>query len=87
MKATSHLSDLVRTMARQPVPPAVHALADRIRRTYPLSAQAILFYGSCLRTGDDREGIVDLYLLVDSYHRTYARHLWAALNKLMPPNV
>jgi len=81
------LSDLVRTAATQPVSPAVRALAEHLRKAHPDAAQAILFYGSCLRSGDDRDGIVDLYLLVDTYHRTYAKHIWAALNKLLPPNV
>jgi hypothetical protein len=65
----------------------VHALADHVRGLFEKTAQAILFYGSCLRSGDDREGIVDLYVLVDSYPRTYSRHIWATLNKLLPPNV
>ena len=87
MDEKKQLTDLVRHMAEQPVSPAVHALADHVRGLFDKTAQAILFYGSCLRSGDDREGIVDLYVLVDSYPRTYPKHIWAALNKLLPPNV
>ena len=87
MDEKQQLTDLVGHMAEQPVSPAVHALADHVRGLFAETAQAILFYGSCLRSGDDREGIVDLYVLVDSYHRSYAKHIWAALNKLLPPNV
>ena len=78
---------MVRKMALQPVSPGVLALADHIRGRFSNTAQAILFYGSCLRSGDDSDGIVDLYVLVDSYRRSYAKHIWASLNKLLPPNV
>ncbi|MCK7514406.1 MAG: hypothetical protein MZV70_67245 [Desulfobacterales bacterium] len=33
--------------------------------------QAILFYGSCLRSGDDRGGMVDLYVIVERYRSAY----------------
>ena len=87
MNENSSLSDLIRQTALQPVSPAVQALGGHIRGRFQGALQAILFYGSCLRTGDDRDGIVDLYVLVDSYHRCYSRHIWASLNKLLPPNV
>jgi hypothetical protein len=29
--------------------------------------QAVLFYGSCLRSGAARGGMVDLYVIVDRY--------------------
>jgi hypothetical protein len=67
--------------------PAIHALSDRLLVTYGKAVQAILFYGSCLRMGDDRGGLVDLYVLVDSYRAAYRRPLLAVLNKLLPPNV
>jgi hypothetical protein len=67
--------------------PAVRALTDEILLRYGSSAQAVLFYGSCLHTGDPYEGIIDLYLLVDDYRLAYRRRLYAILNKLLPPNV
>ena len=87
MDKNRQLTELVRHMAQQPVSTAVLALAEHIRSLFSKTVQAILFYGSCLRSGDDRDGIVDLYVLVDSYHRSYPKHIWAALNKLLPPNV
>ena len=70
-----------------PPPAAVSALAERLRASWGDAVQAILFYGSCLRTGEDRGGMVDLYLIVDRYHGAYSSPLWASLNKLLPPNV
>lgn len=65
----------------------VGALIDEILARYGDAACAILFYGSCLRTGDDLDGLVDLYLLVDSYRSAYGRCIPSFLNALLPPNV
>jgi hypothetical protein len=48
--------------------------------------QAVVYYGSCLRRGDE-EGIVDLYVLVDDYRLVYPSRGHAWLNRLLPPNV
>lgn len=81
------LLNAIRDRSVLPPPPAVAALADRLRASWGDPVQAILFYGSCLRTGEDRGGMVDLYLIVDRYHGAYLSPIWASLNKLLPPNV
>jgi hypothetical protein len=81
------LINLIRRQSSQPASPGVRALADELLKCYGTTAQAILFYGSCLRTADDFDGLVDLYLLVDSYRSTYRSQIQAALNKVLPPNV
>lgn len=89
MKARTHarLADLIRRRAAQPAAGAVQALADRILATYGESVLGILFYGSCLRSGDDRGGMVDLYVIVERYRDAYPSRFWAVLNKILPPNV
>ena len=72
-----------------PVPshPALHTLVDALRTRYGDNVVAVLFYGSCLRSGDPYDGLVDLYLIVDRYrdaNSSLARALW---NWLLPPNV
>jgi hypothetical protein len=67
--------------------PARNALIGEILGRHGEAAQAILFYGSCLRSGDDLDGLVDLYLLVDDYRSAYKSRLQASLNVLLPPNV
>ena len=62
-------------------------LIDDILARYGEAAQGILFYGSCLRSGDELDGLVDLYLLVDSYRNAYCTKLPAFLSALLPPNV
>lgn len=46
-----------------------------------------LVYGSCLRSGDIYEGLLDLYLICDSYSGAYSQRRLAAANWLLPPNV
>lgn len=83
----SRLLTLISRKSSLPAPTGVRALADEILARYGSSVQAILFYGSCLRTGDDSEGLVDMYLLVNSYSSTYRGRVQPFLNKLLPPNV
>jgi len=80
------ISIIGRSALRQPSP-AVQTLIDEILARHGRAARAILFYGSCLRTGDDLDGLVDLYLLVDSYRNAYSGWVPALLNALLPPNV
>jgi len=81
------LLDLIRQRPALPTGGAVQALADRIRTTYGDAVRGILFYGSCLRSGDDRGGMVDLYVIVERYRDAYPSRFWAVLNKILPPNV
>ena len=87
MDSPRQLVDLVRHTSLQPVPPAVKSLVDEILVLFGNAVEAVLFYGSCLRAGDDEGGIVDLYVLVDTYRDAYGGGITASLNKLLPPNV
>jgi hypothetical protein len=78
---------LIRERSFGEVTPGVRALADEVLARYGRAVRAVLYYGSCMRKGDDREGLVDLYVLVDSYRSAYGRGARALLNKLLPPNV
>jgi len=66
---------------------ALDTLVAALRQTHGASINAVLFYGSCLRSNDPFDGIVDLYLMTDSYRSLYRSRLRAALNWLLPPNV
>jgi predicted nucleotidyltransferase len=79
--------ELIRRKAAPPAAEAVQALAERIRATYGDAVRGILFYGSCLRSGEDRGGMVDLYVIVQRYRDAYRSRFWAVLNKILPPNV
>lgn len=85
--AAESLRAIVAAELRQPVPAAVLAMRDEIRRRHPCGIEAMLFYGSCLRRGEPVEGVLDFYLLVDDYRRFYGRAKPALANAVLPPNV
>lgn len=68
-------------------PDSVVALSEILRARFGAHAQAVLFYGSCRRSNDDTDGIVDLYVLVDDYRASYGRWLPALANRVLAPNV
>jgi hypothetical protein len=83
----SPLDDAIGTHLAARAPGSVVALGEVLRRRFGTHALAILFYGSCRRTNDDADGIVDLYVLVDDYRGAYGRALPALLNRMLAPNV
>jgi len=66
---------------------ALDALADYLRDHHGSAVNAILYYGSCLRSNDPFSGIVDLYLIADNYSVVYPGKLDALVNWMLPPNV
>ncbi|GJL61372.1 MAG: hypothetical protein NPIRA04_00260 [Nitrospirales bacterium] len=87
MTISLELLQLVRSQDAEPVPESIQALCETLLTRYSDAIQAILFYGSCLRADSDIDGIVDLYLIVDSYTTIYDTRLLAFTNTLLPPNV
>ena len=70
-----------------PIFARAQAAADHIRARFGAGVVAVLFYGSCLRLGDDDGKILDFYVIVDSYRRAYPGLGLALWNRLLPPNV
>jgi hypothetical protein len=87
MSVPSNLLNLIRKESSREPPEGVRALSEVLLNRYGEVTQAILFYGSCFRTGDDTDGLVDLYVIVDSYRAALPNRLQAMANKLLPPNV
>ena len=81
------LLELARGQAGRPVSAGGRALATRLQERYGPALQAILVYGSCFRAADDRDGLVDLYVLVDRYRAAHRRRARAVVNKILPPAV
>jgi hypothetical protein len=83
------MGDLERLIAdelAQPVDPRVSDAAAAIAALYP-EARAVLFYGSCLRTGEIDGHMLDFYLIVRDYREAYGKRWLAWANRLIPPNV
>ena len=81
------LLQLIAAESAASAPPSVIAVAEAARRRHGPGIAAVLFYGSCLRAGDDAGSVVDLYLLADSYEKVHRGLLMRLLNRLLPPNI
>lgn len=68
-------------------PVAIQQAAKEIMGHYGDHAVACLFYGSCLRTGEVEDKILDFYIIVDDYLAAYGSRALAWGNKMIPPNV
>ncbi len=80
------LSEIKKRMIR-PVSPELDFLAKALVEKYRGAVRAVLFYGSCLQRGNPFDGLVDLYVLVDSYGHAHGTNLSSLTNYLLPPNV
>ncbi|MCB1706798.1 MAG: hypothetical protein KDI17_18185 [Halioglobus sp.] len=67
--------------------PTLAALLAKLQARHHGAVCCTLVYGSCLRSGDIYDGLLDLYLICDNYRAAYQRPLLAAANWLLPPNV
>ena len=83
---SKRLTDIIRTELERSVPPEARALAEKLAAESGDTVLAILFYGSCLRN-KTTEGVLDFYILVDSYNRYHSSRLGALANTLLPPTV
>ncbi|GAO39581.1 hypothetical protein SCH01S_35_00160 [Sphingomonas changbaiensis NBRC 104936] len=80
------LEQLIADELAQPVDPRAVDAAAAIAAGYP-GARAVLFYGSCLRTGAIDGQMLDFYLIVRDYREAYGKRWLAWANLLIPPNV
>ena len=87
MHPTQQLTDLLAQSTPRTFIKELLALRDALLQQYSGAVDAMLFYGSCLRSGDALDGLVDLYLVVDDYRKAYRKSLPALFNRLLPPNV
>lgn len=87
MQPTQQLTDLLAESTPLTFSRELLALRDALLQQYNGAVDAMLFYGSCLRSGDALDGLVDLYLVVDDYRNAYRKPLPALFNRLLPPNV
>lgn len=85
--AAAALAPLVAVELERPPSPALAPMVGAIRRRHGAAVAAVIFYGSCLRTGAVEDGVLDFYVLVDSYRRAYGSGLLAVANAILPPNV
>lgn len=85
--ANDALRDAVDRLIDAPAPPGAQALAQALRARHGDTVAAVLFYGSNFRRADDREGLLDLYVLVDDCRAALGSRPSALACRLLPPNV
>jgi len=82
-----HVGEIIEAEARRPGFGEAFEMVEEIRRRHGGSVAAVLFYGSCRRTGWAADSVLDFYALVDGYRAAYAGWAPAFFNWLLPPNV
>ncbi|MEE9411850.1 MAG: hypothetical protein V3V22_02235 [Methylococcales bacterium] len=88
LNSMQQLTGLIDKHVNQPANPALQPVTQAILERYGESTQAILYYGSCLRSNNPYDGLIDLYVLVDHYTTAYkGKSLLPFVNWLLPPNV
>ena len=87
MNGGSALTATVGALLEGPAPPGALALAQALRERHGTGVAVVLFYGSNFRRGDDREGLLDLYVLVDDARAALGSRLSAWACRRLPPNV
>ena len=79
---------LADALTARAIPETVQRFAAALADRCGTRAKAVLYYGSCLRTGVLEDRILDFHVLVDRYRDAYpGRPCLAAANALLPPNV
>ncbi len=82
--SSADLRQVVAAEADGPLAPALANLVDAARDRFEPAVLGILFYGSC-RRDQTLSGVVDLYVLLDSYQHLPWLERW--LGRLLPPSV
>lgn len=62
-------------------------LVEALKLRFGSSLEAVLLYGSCLRSDDLGDGVVDFYAIVNSYSKAYPERYLGYLNAWLAPNV
>jgi len=81
------LASIISDELSAPVPPEATHMARTLCEDWGAGVSAILFYGSCLRTSDLDNKILDFYVLVDTYAAFHKSRIKRWLNAAFPPNV
>lgn len=73
--------------SQQSQQPALDSLLAHLKARHGNAINCVLLYGSCLRSGDIFDGLLDIYLICDDYRSAYTSRTMATANWLLAPNV
>lgn len=71
----------------RPVASDLLTITETLRARFGSALMALLFYGSCLREGNLRDGLVDLYVLLDDYTSVRTGLVSRLAGRCLPPTV
>ena len=74
-------------MASESVSADFSIFVEELELRFSSSLDAILLYGSCLRSHEIGDGVVDFYVVVDDYSNAYQENYLRYFNTWLPPNV
>ncbi len=87
MKISPLVLEAVAQPSRRSIPRAFQLVADSLSKNYGSAVLGVLLYGSCLRAGTHKDGLVDCYVLVENYSSVYSQFWLVLFNRWLPPNV
>ena len=61
--------------------------ASALKSKFENSLVTIIFYGSCRRSKQYADAMLDFYVIVNNYEDAYKKYWYKLANKLLPPNV
>ena len=65
----------------------LQSFVDDLNKQFKHSIKSIIFYGSCMRTHEYHDAMLDFYVIVDEYSNAYTNNWHRIANRLLPPNV
>lgn len=84
---SENLISIVSSVASKQVSTDFSIFIKKLQLRFGSSLDAILLYGSCLRSRKIDDGVVDFYVLVNNYRNAYQKHYLRYFNTWLPPNV
>lgn len=58
-----------------------------LKGRFDKNLEAVIFYGSCMRSREYQDAMLDFYVVIDQYYHDSTGFIEASLNALLPPNV
>ena len=67
--------------------PVLEQFVKQLQEKHGNSIASVIFYGSCMRSREYHDAMLDFYVVVDDYQHAYGHWIPAIANTLLPPNV
>ena len=65
----------------------LESFISQIKNTFKNTIVGIVFYGSCMRSREYKDAMLDFYVVVDDYSHAYTNYWYRYANYLLSPNV